>query len=282
MKKQINNAEIEAAKYASYLAYKIRHPQDPSTGEAMEEIKKCLESKTLHVVEFHKKYHKNDSKVISGGCIIETDDAIIIAFRGTSHSHHQEILNDLKADKINVTFKKHDNSEETFEMHRGFKEEYNSVRESFNKAILEINGQKGFTKPVICCGHSLGGAIANIASLKLACNGVKDLKMITFGTPKVFSKDSADRVNELVPNSVRVIDAQDPAHLYPLFRRDYKHAGSLEIKHDAGNSFIAHAMKDSYINHVHRESTGSLKELGKIASPDFIPKIIKKERSRTI
>jgi hypothetical protein len=273
LKEQINNNEIEAAKYASYLAYKIRHPEDPSVGEAMEGIKKCLESKALHVVEFHKKYHKNDKRIISGGCIIETDNAIIIAFRGTSHSHRQEVWNDLKADKINVTFKKHDKSEESFEMHRGFKEEYNSIRDSFNKAILEINGQKGFTKPVICCGHSLGGALANIASLKLACNGEKNLKMITFGTPKVFSKDSADRVDELVPNSVRVIDAQDPAHLYPLFRLDYKHAGNLEIRHDAGKSLVAHAMPSSYMRYEHLSST----EL-----PSNTPVVNQKQRANTI
>ncbi|MFH4983152.1 hypothetical protein AB6A40_009861 [Gnathostoma spinigerum] len=68
-------------------------------------------------------------------------------------------------------------------------------------------------------GHSLGGALASLAALKIALNGFRssdDLKVVTFGQPRVGDFDLARSYDELVPNSFRVVHGNDIVpHLPP-------------------------------------------------------------------
>jgi hypothetical protein len=80
----------------------------------------------------------------------------------------------------------------------GFVNKYRSVaplmREAINK-IKEINKLPDGTK-IILTGHSLGGALASLAAVSLN-NESEHVELLTFCTPRVFSQDTARKVNSL-------------------------------------------------------------------------------------
>lgn len=68
-------------------------------------------------------------------------------------------------------------------------------------------------------GHSLGGAIASIASARLTYLGlIKDRQsaLYTFGMPKVGNRQYALEHNRLVTSSWRVVHRKDPVPHYPI------------------------------------------------------------------
>jgi predicted lipase len=268
----MNDDQIKAAQEASRLAYQIRYSERTDTGNTLEDIQKKLGTNKLQIVEFEKNYPSG--KKVPGGCVIETDDTIYIAFRGTSKKYMQEMYNDTKADKVQVAFKTKSGKED-FEIHRGFYEEYEAIRESLTPILKAINGEGGFKKKVVCCGHSLGGAVANITALKLACNGVSDINCVTFGAPKTFSKKTAEKYNELAPSSERHYHKNDLVRLYPMFREGYAHAGkATEI--ESSHRFPVHSMNSAYPNNI---IITSAKDTNSIPTPVICSKPV---RSRSI
>ncbi|CAC5386849.1 unnamed protein product [Mytilus coruscus] len=68
-------------------------------------------------------------------------------------------------------------------------------------------------------GHSLGGAVASIASARLVYEGLikkEKMALYTFGMPKVGNRQYAIEHNRLVNNSWRVVHRDDPVPHYPL------------------------------------------------------------------
>jgi len=148
-------------------------------------------------------------------------------------------------------------------IHSGFWEAYLTVR-IFIHTVLR---QELVTNPahIFCTGHSLGGALATLASLDLALHTIprvnaylrskglqmtderghegdiprnhetdpiKKIKicMYNFGSPRVGNIHFAKELNDLVPNSFRVVVDGDIVSGVP--RTGYKHAGT-EIIVDA-------------------------------------------------
>uniref|UniRef100_A0AC34QN24 Fungal lipase-like domain-containing protein n=1 Tax=Panagrolaimus sp. JU765 TaxID=591449 RepID=A0AC34QN24_9BILA len=61
-------------------------------------------------------------------------------------------------------------------------------------------------------GHSLGGALASLAALKTVLKEVRpanQIRLMTFGQPRVGNVELARKHNELIPNSFRVVHAMD-------------------------------------------------------------------------
>ena len=134
--------------------------------------------------------YKNDLTSISKSNLIEdyrTDtqvhvgienNNIYVVYRGTSSC--QDVISDLK-----IWREKCDFLENTL-VHNGFLIQYNAVR---NKVLHEIQSlMDDSIKRVVFCGHSLGAALATIASL--------DYKLqykMTKSYPKATPKTTQDR-----------------------------------------------------------------------------------------
>uniref|UniRef100_A0A914I243 Fungal lipase-like domain-containing protein n=1 Tax=Globodera rostochiensis TaxID=31243 RepID=A0A914I243_GLORO len=76
---------------------------------------------------------------------------------------------------------------------------------------------KGFN--VTFTGHSLGGALASLAAVRSVVEGVKrsdQVRLYTFGQPRVGNAAFASKHKELVPNSFRIVFREDfVAHIPP-------------------------------------------------------------------
>ncbi|WP_195576515.1 lipase family protein [Paenibacillus sp. 1001270B_150601_E10] len=139
------------------------------------------------------------------GFIIESENTIIIAFRGTSST--SDWISDLRASQ--VRFKALDKHSCT---HRGFTEIYNSARTSIKKQLLGLSPHKS----LMVTGHSLGGALACLCAADLSCNTYYQEPVVyTFGAPRVGNPSFAEAYGKRIKQSYRVINPFDVVPLVP-------------------------------------------------------------------
>jgi len=106
--------------------------------------------------------------------------------------------------------------------HKGFKDGLDAVWECVAK-FLETRAP-GSTSKVWLTGHSLGGALATIATARIACNygGNSIGGLYTFGQPRVVNREFAHHMVRVIGRSKihRVYRCADPV---PIVPRGYKH-----------------------------------------------------------
>ena len=95
-------------------------------------------------------------------------------------------------------------------VHRGFLIQYNSVRHS-------IMAYLGSMQPhaIVCCGHSLGGAVATLCALDLALYG-HSTECVTFGSPRVGCQLFSEKFAANVYASTRASHVLDPVTYIPM------------------------------------------------------------------
>ncbi|VDK17801.1 unnamed protein product [Anisakis simplex] len=93
-----------------------------------------------------------------------------------------------------------------------------------------LNNEQYKSYPVIFTGHSLGGAMASLAVMRTVLKGLRSsdqVKLVSFGQPRVGGKDFVAKHNELVPYSFRVVHKHDMVPHIPPCKRDENYvAGS--------------------------------------------------------
>lgn len=79
----------------------------------------------------------------------------------------------------------------------------------------ELSGRSEPTR-VLCCGHSLGGALATLAATWAAMEYPKaDIRCITLGSPRVGNKHFVRITKYLTGSMYRLIHAWDPVPTVP-------------------------------------------------------------------
>ncbi len=157
----------------------------------------------------------------------------VLAFRGTELTAFEDIKTDLKASLIPCTT--------GGRIHSGFAEAYNRIKYILLK---ELQG----TSPLYITGHSLGGALAVIATKHLQKEF--DVKACyTYGAPKIATADWIDGITKPVYRIVNAIDAVPMLPPSFLFGGGYKHAGKLRYLTNVKNNHLQKArllMKASF------------------------------------
>ncbi|TKR60253.1 hypothetical protein L596_027529 [Steinernema carpocapsae] len=126
---------------------------------------------------------------------------IIIVFRGTK-TKSQLFMEGLESDDL-IQFYGHG------KVNKYFFRALNTMYDNVDKALTDPqlkDYQVTFT------GHSLGGALASIAALRCVLDGRRasnQVKLVTFGQPRVGNVDFAMKHDELVPYSFRVVHRLD-------------------------------------------------------------------------
>ncbi|WP_088894593.1 lipase family protein [Leptolyngbya ohadii] len=100
-------------------------------------------------------------------------------------------------------------------IHSGFLDNYRSILEPLPR---DVAAQLNPTVPCYVSGHSLGAALAVLASLDIALNvpAIKpQLQLYIYASPRVGDPTFAKLHNELIPNSYRVVNQADTINLLP-------------------------------------------------------------------
>tara|TARA_B100000123_G_scaffold267829_2_gene241738 strand:- start:475 stop:1275 length:801 start_codon:yes stop_codon:yes gene_type:complete len=153
-------------------------------------IKNCIKNPILYSSD-------NDCQVY----IYEYIDTIYVCFRGTDS--YQDAKKNLK---INLDYFILPNFENGFfpSVHKGFLEQFNSVKDFICRNLNK-------NKKIIFCGHSLGGALAALASLYFSyLYNSLEFKCITFGSPRVGNYLFSRLFNYRVKTCYRFINDKDP------------------------------------------------------------------------
>src|SRR5690606_17096016 len=123
--------------------------------------------------------------------------------------------------RIGITFSKTGSP-----VHIGFNHTFNSMLPQIRTFLAEAK----VTGRVHCIGHSLGGAIASLASDWVSRNTKLPTKLYTFGAPRVGTEwFSSATTRALGPRNIyRVYHETDPVAmvaLYPFMHAPYKQTG---------------------------------------------------------
>lgn len=159
--------------------------------------------------------------------ITHSNKTIIVAYRGTKNVKQlvEEALASLVFPKM--PFEAGGNVQEYF---------YNAhckLYEPVKKSVVSLKAKHPGYK-VLVLGHSLGGAIASLASASLVFENITQsnhLTLYTFGMPRVGNRRYAEIHDKLVPSSYRLVHHNDIVpHLPIMF-------GSVRPKNKTGGSY---------------------------------------------
>ncbi|MCS3898027.1 pimeloyl-ACP methyl ester carboxylesterase [Bradyrhizobium japonicum USDA 38] len=116
-------------------------------------------------------------------------------------------------------------------LHKGFAEAVDAVRSDIEVAIRS----GGAGQPLFFTGHSMGGALANIAALRALDAGLRATAIYTFGGPRTGGQDFFEAYEPLGESTFRLVNGNDIVPAVPpspLFR----HVGQM-LRCASGSTF---------------------------------------------
>ncbi|HXF85069.1 MAG TPA: lipase family protein [Anaerolineales bacterium] len=143
------------------------------------------------------------------------NEYIVLAFRGTEMTKGKDIKTDIKAVLVSTIEGK---------VHAGFKQAYESIAAPIRQKLLQMGDL-----PIYITGHSLGAALATIATQSLERDPkFKDriAACYTFGSPRV-GNDQYDR--EFKSPIYRIVNTADIVTVIPLLAMGYTHIGDVRF-----------------------------------------------------
>jgi triacylglycerol lipase len=166
------------------------------------------------------------------GFVVQNDDAVIVAFRGTEPGRAMDWFVDLGA-----IHRHWDHRMGT--VHGGF---YNALKAVWGvvlpdgRRILPDRLRNRGNRTVWITGHSLGGALAVLCAAQAALvDGIPVQGVYTFGQPRVGNSDFASTLNAALGSRIyRIVNDRDIVPRVPLFSMKYCHYGNLRLFDHAG------------------------------------------------
>lgn len=209
-----------------------------------------LSSSRLNVKKFI-----NDEGTDTRVIIMEGADRICIAFKGTSSSRN--LSTDVKvvqtalrhvipSQRINASNRYSDVSQymrtwtyRRAKVHVGFAHAYESVCDAIVSEVRALVRAK--KRPVLLCGHSLGGALATLCSLDLTLQEWwqaegEGVLVSTFGSPRVGNRAFRDVYDSMVCTHWRVVAGGDVIARLPSV--GYSHVGRKITLTASGELFM--------------------------------------------
>lgn len=160
--------------------------------------------------------HEHDGDMF----IARRGDVVFVVYRGTEFFGIRDWGIDAKAILKNMSGSR---------VHRGFYKQLKAL--DLNRSVGErlarekADGARHF----VFCGHSLGAALAQLGAYYYLTGGVlnsADIRLLTFGGPRVGDRIFARQCDSLFSSFYRVVHNRDIVPRLPPFRR-YFHAGKL-------------------------------------------------------
>ena len=143
--------------------------------------------------------------------LAKNDEFAVLAFRGTQPTKWEDVRTDLRALKqITIEGK----------VHKGFKEAFDDVRD---EVVDSLHKSIGKDLPLYVTGHSLGAALATVATQELE-EEFEDLiaACYTFGSPRV---GDGKYEKSIKAPFYRIVNTTDIVTLVPFFLGTFVHVG---------------------------------------------------------
>lgn len=163
----------------------------------------------------------NSDETDTQAFLAKNDEYAVLSFRGTEVTKKQDVITDAKAAKISLIEGR---------VHRGFLDAYKSIRKDIRQALKGVLGM-----PIYITGHSLGAALATVATKMLENEQVGETKAYlreyiaacyTFGSPRVGNQGFDEKFKSAV---YRVVNTTDIVTVVPLLTMGYIHVGDVRF-----------------------------------------------------
>ena len=158
----------------------------------------------------------NDRATDTQAFIARNDQFAVLAFRGTEVSKIEDIKIDAMASKLSVLDGR---------VHAGFRAAYESVAKGVEESLLKLDKEL----PLYITGHSLGAALATVATQRLEHNPrirERIAACYTFGSPRV---GNSHYDIEFKSPIYRVVNTTDVVTIVPLLAMGYMHIGDVRF-----------------------------------------------------
>ncbi len=230
----------------------------------------------------------SDDEILCIVAEVQAPQCVLVAFRGTASYY-----NLLRTDCVTWRASPDDYGKGSrrlhlynrgVRVHKGFWSAYMSVRSELIRTLSEYNRRTrrefkrsahdiyfGTTPtqsparpeptaptsvPILCTGHSMGGALACLAALDLSILRVpltRRVACVTFGQPKVGNAAFAKLLESTVPAFLRVVYERDVVSVQPSIPFLFQHAGREVVIDDRGNcttkpTFVEKTFMDSRVD----------------------------------
>src|SRR5215211_3052952 len=158
----------------------------------------------------------NNKETDTQAFIAKNDQFAVLAFRGTEVTKFQDVKIDAMASKISVLDGR---------VHAGFRHAYESIAKDVEEAILKLDDKL----PLYITGHSLGAALATVATQRMEHNPrirERIAACYTFGSPRV---GNSHYDIEFKSPIYRVVNTTDIVTVIPLLAMGYIHIGDVRF-----------------------------------------------------
>lgn len=138
-------------------------------------------------------------------------------------------------------------------VHKGFKEIYRSCSLELMTALKQLGPE---IRQIVIAGHSLGAALGTLACVEiLEQTAFENPIHYTFASPRVGNLKFAERFQQTVPQSYRILNTEDIVITEPKAAMigtlwQYAHVGIPFAFSHHGGSLLENHMLESYINHL--------------------------------
>jgi hypothetical protein len=170
----------------------------------MEQLEYALQSGWFNLM---KTFNKKGTQAF----LAKNDQFAVLAFRGTQPTKWEDVRTDLRAIKQKTVEGK---------VHKGFKEAFDDVKDEIFDVVDKSIGKD---LPLYITGHSLGAALATVATQELE-EKFHDLiaACYTFGSPRVGDGKYEKSIKAPV---YRIVNTTDIVTLVPFFLGTFMHVG---------------------------------------------------------
>lgn len=169
-----------------------------------------------YAVQNHKSFFSSAANIQGFTAYLVNQNAIILSFRGSA-----DIKNWIaNLDTVSVTYP----GCAGCRVHQGFNFAYEGAGNLVRSAVQNLQAlHRGV--PVIITGHSLGGAMAVLATLDLKHLGIAIKEVYTFGQPRVGDANFAAYLQKSTPEFYHVINYADIVPHLPPGAFGFQHGG---------------------------------------------------------
>lgn len=147
--------------------------------------------------------------------LAKNEEFAVLAFRGTEVTKKVDIKTDIQASRVSVLEGR---------VHSGFRMAYDSVAKEIEKSVLSLKGI-----PLYITGHSLGAALATVATQRMEHNPrIREMiaACYTFGSPRV---GNSHYDIEFKSPIYRIVNTTDVVTVIPLLAMGYIHIGDVRF-----------------------------------------------------
>jgi triacylglycerol lipase len=169
-----------------------------------------------------------DIRTDTQALVISDTEKVIVSFRGTNGG--------TKDWWTNMDYNLVEHPKMAGKVHEGFNNALDTIWDAVKATAFDFKGEGGKYRSLWFTGHSLGGALANLAVARLLVEDYAVYGLYTFGQPRVGDREFARNFNiDFKSRYFRFVNNCDIVTRIPKREMGYNHAGMVLCFDDEGN-----------------------------------------------